>query len=109
MVAVLTQTIPFAGAWRAGTISSEACVDLDEAEEAGAEADDAGAELDAGAEAGADFAGEADREEDDAVDEEDAVEAVEADFAPPLTTTMDEIFEIVEDDTPAFERSETEA
>ena len=103
MVAVLTQTIPFAGAWRAGTVSSEACVDLDEAEEAGAEADVAGAE------AGADFAEDAERDEDDAVDDVDAVEAEEADFAPPLTTTMGEIFEIVEDDTPAFERSETEA
>ena len=100
MVAVLTQTIPFAGAWRSGTVSSDACDDLDEAEEAGAEADDAGAEAGADFDAGA----AADLEEDGAVDAVDAV-----DFAPPLTTTMDEIFEIVDADTPAFERSETDA
>jgi len=91
----LTQTIPFAGAWRAGTVSSDDRDDLDEAEEAGAEADDAGAE------AGADFAEDADLDEADSAADDLA--------APPLTTTMDEIFEIVDADTPAFERSETDA
>jgi len=79
-------------------VSSVVDVDLDEeedfAEEAGAEEDDAGAD------AGADFSVEAERDEDDAVDMDLA--------APPLTTTKDEIFEIVDLDTPAFERSETE-
>ena len=105
MVDVLTQTIPLAGAWRAGTVSSDTCDDLDEdeAEEAGAEADDAGAE------AGADFdAGAADFDEVEAVDAVDAEDDVDADFAAPLTTTIDEIFEIVEAETPAFERSETD-
>ena len=106
MVAVLTQTIPLAGAWRAGTVSSDTCDDLDEdeAEEAGAEADDAGAE------AGADFdAGAADLEDDEAVDAVDLVDDVDADFAAPPTTTIDEIFEIVDLETPAFERSATDA
>ena len=102
MVAVLTQTIPFAGAWRSGTVSSDACDDLDEAEEAGAEADEAGAE------AGADFEEGAGLDEADSVDADFA--AVDEDFAAlPLTTTRDEIFEIVDADTPAFERSETDA
>ena len=105
MVAVLTQTIPFAGAWRAGTVCSDACddLDVDEADEAGAEADEADEE------AGADFdAGAADLEDDEAVDAVDLVDDVDADFAAPPTTTIDEIFEIVEEDTPAFERSETD-
>jgi hypothetical protein len=77
-------------------------LDVDEADEAGAEADEAdeeaGADLDAGA---------ADLEE--AADDVDAAFEVDADDAAPPTTTIDEIFEIVEAETPAFDRSDTDA